>query len=86
MKVNFPVLYQNKAEGSTIKRVKREVQGVSQSQVAANPWHQEEEEKKTKSNTRKTNKHMKSTQTSSLFPKQGNRNAKRTKNARQYLI
>ena len=35
------------------KKVKRKVQGVPQSQVAAKPWHQEEEETNTKQNTHK---------------------------------
>ena len=53
------------------KKGKRKVQGVLQSQTAALPKHQEEEE------TDKS-KHTKSTKTSSFFPKQGNRNAKKT--------
>ena len=38
--------------------------------------------KETQTNTRKANKHTKSTQTSSLFPKRGNRNVKGTANTR----
>ena len=50
---------------------------MPQSQAAAHPRHQEEEEiDKTKQ--RKSNKRTKSTKISSLFPKRGNRNAKRT--------
>ena len=45
--------------------------GVPQSETAALPRHQEEEE-------HKSNKRTKSTKISSLFPKPGNRNAKRT--------
>ena len=68
------------------KKGKRKVQGVPQSQAAALPRHQEEEEthktkrkrKQTKPNKRKSNKRTKSTKISSLFPKRGYRNAKRT--------
>ena len=51
------------------KKVNRKVQGVPQSQTAANPRYQEE-------------KNDKSTQTSSLFPKWGDRNAKRNDKTR----
>ena len=51
----------------------RKVQGVPQSQTAALPRHQEEEE----TDKIKSNKRTKSTKISSLFPKRGNRNAKR---------
>ena len=47
----------------------------SQSQAAAHPKHEEEQ---TKLSKRKSNKRTKSTKISSLFPKRGNRNAKRT--------
>ena len=57
---------------------KRKVQGVPLSQAAAHPRHEEEEE--TKPNKRKSNKRTKSTKINSLFPKRGNRNAKRTEN------
>ena len=59
------------------KKGKRKVQGVPQSQTAALPRHQEEE-KPTNPNKHKSIKRMKSTKISSLFPKRGNRNAKRT--------
>ena len=59
------------------KNGKRKVQGVPQSQTAALPRHQEEEETD-KSNKHKSIKHTKSTKISSLFPMRGNRNAKRT--------
>ena len=52
-----------------------------QSQVAANPWCQEVEEKDTNQHAQ-NNKRTKSTQPSSLFPKRGNRNAKRTAKTR----
>ena len=55
---------------------KRQVQGEPQSQAAALHRHQGEE-KKTKPNKRKSNKRTKSTWNGSLFPKRGNRNAKR---------
>ena len=53
------------------------VQGVPQSQAAAHHRH-EEEEKTDNPNKRKSNKRKKSVKISSLFPKQGYRNAKRT--------
>ena len=53
------------------KKHKRKVQEVPQSQVAALPRHQEEEE------TDKTKQRTKSTKISSLFTKRGNRNAKK---------
>ena len=59
------------------KKGKRKVQGVPQSQTAALPRHQEEEET-TNLNKQKPNKRTKSTKISSLFPKRGNRNTKRT--------
>ena len=55
----------------------RKVQGVPQSQTAALPRPQEEEETD-KPNKHKPNKRTKSTKISSLFPKRGNRNTKRT--------
>ena len=58
------------------KEGKRKVQGVPQSQTAALPRPQEEEE--TDINKHKPNKRTKSTKTSSLFPKRGNRNTNRT--------
>ena len=54
------------------KKGKRKVQGVPQSHPAAPPRPQEEEK------THKSNKRTKSTKISSLFPKRGNCNAKRT--------
>ena len=59
------------------KKGKRKVQGVPQSQTAALPRHQEEEETD-KFKQAQTNKRTKSTKISSLFPKRGNRNTKRT--------
>ena len=59
----------------------RKVQGVPQSQTEALPRHQEEEETD-KKNKCKSNKRTKSIKISSLFPKRGNRNAKRTENTR----
>ena len=59
------------------KKGKRTVQGVPQSQTAALPRPQEEEETD-KSKQAQTNKRTKSTKISSLFPKRGNRNTKRT--------
>ena len=50
-----------------------------QSQAAAHPRHEEEEETdQTKPNKRKSNKRTEITKLSSLFPKRGYRNAKRT--------
>ena len=59
------------------KKGKRKVQGVPQSQTAALPRPQEEEETANQ-NKHKSNKRTKSTKISSLFPKRGNRNTKRT--------
>ena len=50
---------------------------MPQSQAATLLRHQEEEEQ-TKPNKRKSNKRTKRTKVSSLFPKRGNLNAKRT--------
>ena len=61
-------------ELSCIKKVNRKVQEEPQAEVAANPWHQEEEKKW----HRLTNKCMISAKTSPPFPKQGDQNAKRT--------
>ena len=60
------------------KKVNRKVQGMPQSQNAANPRHQEEKERtKTYARTRKTNKHIYDKyKDSSLFPKRGDQNAK----------
>ena len=62
------------------KKGKRKVQGVPQSQTAALPRHQEEEEtNKTKqAQIEQSSKHTKNTMISSPFPKRGNHNAKRT--------
>ena len=60
-----------------IKKGKRKVQGVPQSQTAALPRHQEEEETD-KSKQAQIEQHTKNTKISYLFPKRGNRNAKRT--------
>ena len=59
------------------KKVREKVQGVPQSQTAALPRPQEEEETDNL-NKHKPNKRTKSTKISSLFPKRGNRNTKRT--------
>ena len=59
------------------KKGQRKVQGVPQSQTAALPRHQEKEETE-KPNEHKSSKRTKSTKISYLFPKRGNRNAKRT--------
>ena len=65
---------------SLLKNGKRKVQGVPHSQTAALPRPQEEETDNL--NKHKPNKRTKSTNISSLFPKRGNRNTKRTKNTR----
>ena len=62
--------YHNKKKG------KRKVQGVPQSQTAALPRPQEEEE--TDKSKQAQTEQTKSTKISSLFPKRGNRNTKRT--------
>ena len=69
----FSIYFSMKAK----KKGKRKVQGVPQSQTAALPRPQEEEEP-TNLNKHKPDKRTKSTKTSSLFPKRGNRNTKRT--------
>ena len=56
------------------KKGKRKVQGVPQSQTAALPRHQEEEE----SDKSKQAQIEQTYEKHSLFPKRGNRNAKRT--------
>ena len=63
---------------TVIKKGKRKVQGVPQSQIAAFPRPQEEEETD-KSEQAQIEQTTKSTKISSLFPKGGNRNTKRTK-------
>ena len=60
------------------KKGKRKVQGVPQSQTTAFP-DIKRKSKPTYPNKHKSVKHTKSTKISSLFPKRGNRNAKRTK-------
>ena len=59
------------------KVIKRKVQGVPQSQTAALP-RPKRKRKPTNLNKHKPNKRTKSTKISSLFPKRGNRNTKRT--------
>ena len=59
---------------SSRKKVNRKVQEEPQAEAAANPWHQEEKKKVCIANKQCTI----STKTSSLFPKQGDQNAKRT--------
>ena len=53
---------------------------MPQSQVAANPWHQEEEERDTnhKAARGKQTNTWKNTDQLSIFSKRGNRNAQRT--------
>ena len=58
-----------------LQKGKRKVKGVPQSQTAAPPRHQEEEE--TDKSKQAQIGRKKSTKISSLFPKRGNRNAKR---------
>ena len=59
------------------KKGKRKVQVVPQSQTVA-LQDTKRKRKQTKPNKRKSNKRMKSTKINSLFPKRGNRNAKKT--------
>ena len=66
------------------KKGKRKVQGVPQSQTAAFPRPQEEEETD-KSKQAQTEQRTKSTKISSLFPKRGNRNTKRTENPKNKM-
>ena len=65
-----------------VKKGKRNIQGMAQSQTAALPRHQEEKETDRK-NKHKSSKRTKSAKISSLFPKRGNRNAKRLKTQEQ---
>ena len=65
------------------KKVNRKAQVVPQSQTASNPLHQEEE-KKDKTNTYKTNKCTRSTYTNSLFPKRSDHNAKRNEETHSF--
>ena len=67
------------------KKSKRKVQGVPQSQTAALPRPQEGEETD-KLNKHKPNKRTKTTKISSLFPKRGNRNTKRTEKHNNKMI
>ena len=61
------------------KKVNRKVQEEPQTEVAANPWHQEEEKKWHRLTCAwLTNKCTITQKTSSLFPKQAGQNAKRT--------
>ena len=63
----------------SIKKVNRKVQEEPQAEAVANPRHQEEEKKRHRLTCAQlTNKCTISTKTSSLFPKQGDQNAKRT--------
>ena len=62
---------------TNVKKGKRKVQGVPQSQTIALPRHKRKS-KQINPNKHKSNKRTKSTKISSLFPKRGNRNAERT--------
>ena len=57
---------------------KRKLQGVLQSQAAAHPRHEEEEDTDKTKQTQIKQTHEKRTKISSLFPKRGYRKAKRT--------
>ena len=59
------------------KKIKRKVQEVTQSQIAANRCYQNEAVRDTK-HYAQNKQTQKSTQTSSIFPKRDDRNAKRT--------
>ena len=63
----------------------RKAQGVPQSQTAALPRHQEEEETNKTKQVQIEQTYDKSTKISSLFPKRSNRNAKRTKKHKNKL-
>ena len=70
-----------------VNKGKRKVQGMPQSQTAALPRHQKEEETdKTKQAQIEKKPHTKRTKISSLFPKRGNRNAKRTEKQKNKII
>ena len=70
-KNSSPVLF------AIIKQAREKSPGSAESQTVTLPRHQEEEAID-KPNKRKSNKRTKSTTASSLFPKRGNRNVKRT--------
>ena len=67
------------------KKGKRIVQGVPQSQTAAPP-DTNRKRKPTNPIKHKSNKRAKSPKISSLFPKQGNLNAKRTEKHKNKMI
>ena len=78
----FPLKPHGRPAGSYVsfdkkKTSKRKVQEVPQSQTAALP-SPKRKRKPTNLNKHKPNKRTKSTKVSSLFPKRGNRNTKRT--------
>ena len=73
--MGFQAIGKKKTKKKKKKHGKRKVKGVSQSQTAAFPRHQEEE---TKPNMHKWNKRTKNTKISSLFHNWGNHNAKMT--------
>ena len=58
---------------------------MPRSQVAANPWHQEEEERDTNHHTQKKQTNEKHTGQLSLSPKQGGCNAKRTEKQKKKM-
>ena len=67
----------SKFGSSLVKKGKRKVQGVPQSQTAALP-RPKRKKKPTNLNKHKPNKRTKRSKISSLFPKRGHRNTRRT--------
>ena len=81
---NLLELTDNENTRDSKKNINRKVQGVPQSQTAANPQQQEEEknDKNKHVQNKQTNAREKSTRTSSLFSKRGDHNAKRNDETR----
>ena len=74
---HLEVMFDCSSQQSVEKKGKRKVQGVPQSQTAALPRHQEEEETQQNQSSTNRTKVWKALRLA-LFPKWGNRNAKRT--------
>ena len=68
------------------KKVKEKSRECHNHKPAALPRPQEEEKKTTNPNKQRPNKRTKSTKISSLFPKRGNRNTKRTEKHKNKII
>ena len=69
--------HKTSTQTKSYKKINRKVQGVPQSQTAANPTPRGREKWQKLTPTKQTNKCTRSTQTSSLFPKWGDHDAKK---------